>query len=815
MKKHYLNTLLTASLLLSIFTPSIYAKDDSRNDETQNVQNTNQFDDELDFKLTEEEEKINEAIVEEIDNYITQAIDQLKKIDSELEELAQVIQNGILKTKNKTQIILQIKSLRSLIGQLINRPFSQADLQTVNLLLTINRHLIETIYVAVRGGMRNMPELQLEKIIPKTPITSIEQIHRKIIQNKKMYVKLHNAVQSAGLSWSNWLYRKLVVAPARLANKLYLPTIAKYGIIAGVGTIYGLWRFTSCLEEDLGEAPKINEYGHLKNENKLGILGKTEAHIASYLHGHMPIARLFVTAIIPFLFYKDLSNAKEWLGKKAKQIHYWLMGGVENKKAKEEYNHETPRFTFKDVVGLDHVKKELRPVVEYIKNCTRFERVGIGPEKGYLFAGKPGTGKSFMAEALAGEIAQALAENGGSRNEFKFLPFEASEISELIRKHGVCDGIDMILSYAMKNAPCIVFIDEPDLLGLQRTSNRDLLSKLLNAMNGFLSNNMSDNVILLAATNRPDNLDPALLRRGRLGKIIYFEYPDFESRKKYLTRRLFPIVADTSQFDLEKLARETEGCTFEAIQSMIRKAFQMTKIKGISLNQRALEDALNEEIRQILPDTKNISKKELKIIATNQAACALANILLDPTDKLSCVTINPVMRPIRESCVWDRYYRKEQSIIQAGKIFTRKDKDSAEVYSYEEKIKKCKIKLAGPIGEEILFGGSGHSYNNASQQEALNIALSLASEGIALKNMPKEAQDKYYTKALEIIAQCKKELKELLEQNKQHLENIYNTLLQEKTLDAKQIKRIISEKDESQIEQIDDTPQNSASADLG
>jgi len=798
MKKNYLNLLITASLFLSIVTPHINAEKKPRNSKTSHKKNHQN-----NFKLTKKQEVLNEIIVEEIDNFIVQATDQLKQIDSQLEELAQIILNGIIKTKNRARLILKIKSLRRLISKFANAPYAQADLQTINFLLTINKYLIENIYVAVKNGLKEIPEIKIEQMIPKTRITSSKQLKQKLKQNKKIYDKLEKAVQNVGLSWTNWLYRKLIVAPAKTAKKLYVPTIAKYSLIGGLGATYILYRFSSQLTDILGEPPKMDKYGDIENEDELGPLGQLESKIVGYTSGRMPIAKLFVTFVAPILFYKEFVKIKKWVTNKATQIHYKLMGGIEGKNAKDDYHNETPRYKFTDVVGLEHVKQELKPVIEYIKNCARFERVGIGPEKGYLFAGKPGTGKSFMAEALAGEILAALTEIGQSSNKFKFIPFEASEILEIIRERGVSDGIDAILNYAKKNAPCIVFIDEPDLLGLQRTSNRDLLSKLLNAMNGFLSNNMSDNIILLAATNRPDNLDPALLRRGRLGKIIYFEYPSFESRKKYFHKKLFPIVADTSEFDLEKLARETEGCTFEAIQSVIRKAFQVTKIKGVSLRQKDLEIALNQEIRQILTDTKNISKEEQKIIAANQAACALSNILLDPSNKLACVTINPVMRAIRESCVWDRYYKQEQSMIQAGKIFTKKDKDTVEVYSYDEKIKKCKIKLAGPIGEEILLGNCGYSYDNESQQEALNIALSLVSEGINLKNIPKYFQEKYYVKAMEIIETCKKELRELLEQNKQHLENIYNTLLEEKTLDADQVKEIIYGKNESKLEQID------------
>ncbi|MFC1842282.1 AAA family ATPase [Candidatus Dependentiae bacterium] len=805
--KTYINFLLTALLLTSVMSPGAYANTPEQNipakDETSfnqvETQETKAQDPQAQDEVTQESKniqsdeqeipaEIQEAITEEIDKHIVKATSQMQKIDTVLEELAQVIQNGLIKTKNKTHLILQIKSLRQFIAQLVNNPFTEADITTVNFLLTVNKCLINHIKRAVKNGLKKIPDINPEDIMPKTRISSIEQLEEKFQNNEKAYTYLQKSVQNVGLSWVNWIYRNLVVAPAKVAKKYHVPTITKWSIVGGAVMGYILYRFTNKLKRYVGESPQMDNYGKLENEDELGKLGKFD--YALYSTERMPVAKILLFAA-PFLLKNEFKKARLWVQEKLELLHCKLMGGVHSKKAEQKYDFTTPRYTFKDVVGLEHVKKELKPLVEYIKNCARFERVGIGPEKGYLFAGKPGTGKSFMAEALAGEIAQSLREGDASDGAFRFIPFEASEIYEIITEKGISDGIEAIMLFAQENAPCVVFIDEPDLLGLQRTANRELLSKLLNAMNGFLSNNITENVILLAATNRPDNLDPALLRRGRLGKIIHFEYPTFEARKEYLQRRLNPIVADLKDFDLEKIARETKGATFEALQSMVRKAFQTTKIRGTSLTQQTLINAMNEEIRQILPETKNLSEKELQIIAAQQASMALANVLLDPCDKLACVTIKPVMKTIRESNVWDRYYEKQDSIIQQGKLFTYKAGDSSGVYPKQDLLNNCKIALAGDIGQDILLGSCGHGYNKSDKDKALAIALSIASEGLDLKDMPKKLKQEYYQKALEIMSTCKKEMRTLLESNKDKLENIFDALLARKILDAQDVKEII------------------------
>lgn len=775
-------------------------QDGSENKNDSNLGKTPEETPEKTKEEIEQENKINEAIAEEIDNQIVAAITQIKKVDSCLEELAQIIQNGLVKTKNKARLILQIKALRKFIDKIANAPLEEADFQTINFILVSTKYLIDKIVKAINTNFKSMPDIdinEIQKIMGKSKLTSPEELTKKFSQNEIDLEKLDKTVSRAGLTWVNIAYRNFVYAPAKFASKYHLTTVAKWSAIFGVIATYAVYRSgqSKKIKKIFGKPAEYDHNGVISNAHKVKTLGSLEDGLLKAYK--QPITKLII-ALSP-LFYASLKTdftrtykeIKNWAKLKLENLHYKLMGGTYEKNQKKSFRSTTPRYTFDDVVGMENVKRDLKPLIEFIKNPGRFERVGVGPEKGYLFAGKPGTGKSFMAEALAGEILAAMKDVPGNNDTLKFIPLEASEIYQLITENGISDAIDMIFDFAKDRAPCVVFIDEPDLLGLQRTANKELLSKFLNAINGYLSNNISENVILLAATNRPDNLDPALLRRGRLGKIIHFEYPTYEARKDYLEKKLNPIVSDINDFNIEKLAKESDGTTFEGLQSIVRKAFQETRIKGVSLTQKILENALNEEVRQILPESKELSEKEINIVAASQAGSALANILLDTPDKLACVTINPVLGSIRESSVWDRYYKDEEKIIQQGKVFTYREKDSSDVLTEQELLNNCKILLAESVGQEILLSKGGQTYNKVNSEKAMKIAMSIATNNIYTENMPKQVLAKYYEKATGIIENCKKEIHQLLEKNKEKLEKLYKALLKEKTMDAKDIMEII------------------------
>jgi len=742
------------------------------------------------LSLNEEEfNQLKQLLVEEYDTYMVRSLDQLRKTDAILEELQLIVNNGLIKLKEKKDkiaLIGEIKRLRQFIADLEKMGSHAVTESKINLAIHLNAAVITHVYNAVRNGFKKLPPFKFEDALPtKTYKDPFEGFEVQLKKNEKLLKNLENASKNVGLSWLNRSYR-FFINSTKKARRYSVATRTAEVALLGAATFYMLYRFTPWIKNlkfgktpTVGEAPKISRFGHVENWEKLGPLGQLEYYLSQFKSGFMPIGSLF-TWLIPKMAKSEWGKFNKWSSKRLERLHRKLLGGVANKK-QSKYGLK-PRFTFDHVVGLDHIKKELKTLVKYLANPARFERTGNVPEKGYIFTGRPGTGKSFVAEALAGELETLLKEAGKNADDFKFLTINAEDINE--------HGIDTILDIAQDYAPCIIFIDEIDLLGLQRTEEREKLNKFLTAMT--LSNNSKDQVVLLAATNRPENLDPALLRFGRFGKKLHFEYPTFTERKLYLVRRLNPIVADITQFDLGKIARDTEGYTHEALNAIIRAAFQKTIIRGETLTQEDLEDALNAEIRHIIVDeTRTLPEHETKIMSVHQAACAVTSILLDPYQKISCVTIQPVMKHIEEKAVWHRYYKKQESEIQHGKLFTYRDSDTINIDTKEDQLTHCKINLAGSIGEELLDASSGNSYNKESNQQALEIALSIVSEGLDLEKLPKKTQDHYYTKALALIKTCKEEVKALLSENKQHLENIARELAKHKTLNASELRAIM------------------------
>ncbi len=282
-----------------------------------------------------------------------------------------------------------------------------------------------------------------------------------------------------------------------------------------------------------------------------------------------------------------------------------------------------------------------------MEDPERFDRAKLTPEKGYLLTGPTRTGKSYLAEALAGEIKEMFKRTNKNPDDFNFFTLSASFI--------LAEGIDVLIERAKKYAPCIIFVDEIDLLCLQRAGGNAVeLSKFLTSMSGFLESDPEKVVIMIAATNRPQNLDTALRQRGRFGKELRFDYPGFNDRKELFTRRI-GALANVNAFDIDKLARETEGKSYEDINALVRAAFQKGIINGEVLNQEALEKCLDEEVRNIIPSSNTEpSAPEQELIAAHQkAGQALAVMLLDGKEKLAKVTIKPYLTNLHEEAAWE------------------------------------------------------------------------------------------------------------------------------------------------------------------
>lgn len=294
---------------------------------------------------------------------------------------------------------------------------------------------------------------------------------------------------------------------------------------------------------------------------------------------------------------------------------------------------EKNRVTFKDVAGVDEVKEELEEVVEFLKNPRKFNELGAKIPKGVLLYGPPGTGKTLLAKAVAGEAGVPFFSISGSDFVEMFVGVGASRVRDLFDQ-------------AKKNAPCIVFIDEIDAVGRQRGAGlggghderEQTLNQLLVEMDGFNSN---EGIIIIAATNRPDILDPALLRPGRFDRQITVDVPDIKGREEILKvhTRNKPL---SEEVDLGVLARRTPGFTGADLANLVNEgALLAARRHKKRITMAELDDAVERVIAGPEKKSRVISEQEKRLVAYHEAGHAIVGHHLPNTDPVHKVSIVP------------------------------------------------------------------------------------------------------------------------------------------------------------------------------
>ncbi|MDD4548933.1 MAG: ATP-dependent zinc metalloprotease FtsH [Syntrophomonadaceae bacterium] len=294
---------------------------------------------------------------------------------------------------------------------------------------------------------------------------------------------------------------------------------------------------------------------------------------------------------------------------------------------------EDVKISFNDVAGAEEAKEEMQEVVEFLKNPQKFIKIGARIPKGVLLYGAPGTGKTLMARAVAGEAGVPFFSISGSDFVEMFVGVGAARVRDLFEQ-------------AKKSAPCIVFIDEIDAVGRQRGAGlggghderEQTLNQLLVEMDGFSTN---EGIIVMASTNRPDILDPALLRPGRFDRHILIDRPDVRGREAILKVHIKdkPIEEDVN---LGILAKRTPGFTGADLANVVNEAALLTARRNkeeITMNE--LEESIERVLAGPEKKTRVISEKEKRLVAFHEAGHALVSYFLPDTDKLHKISIIP------------------------------------------------------------------------------------------------------------------------------------------------------------------------------
>ena len=440
------------------------------------------------------------------------------------------------------------------------------------------------------------------------------------------------------------------------------------------------------------------------------------------------------------------------------------------------------KVSFKDVAGAEEAKQELEEVVEFLKDPGKFTTIGAKIPKGVLLAGPPGTGKTLLAKAVAGEAGVPFFTISGSDFVEMFVGVGASRVRDLFTQ-------------AKKNAPCIIFIDEIDAVGRQRGAGlggghderEQTLNQLLVEMDGFGAN---EGIITIAATNRPDILDPALLRPGRFDRQVIVGRPDLRGREAILKvhARNKPLADDV---DLKTIAKKTPGFTGADLNNLLNEA----ALLAARLNKKVITMAEVEEASEKVsmgPERRShiVSEKDRKLTAYHESGHAIVAHLLPHADPVHKVTIIPrgaaggytMMLPTEEQ----NYKTKSQLLADirvalGGRIAEALILDeistgaSVDLQSVTNTARAMVTRwgMSDELGP-IVFG---------EQQEQVFLGKNLGHE----RNYSEEIAAKIDSEIHRIVEEAYKDVTKLLSENEKFLHDMANALLEEETIDAKAV----------------------------
>ena len=468
-------------------------------------------------------------------------------------------------------------------------------------------------------------------------------------------------------------------------------------------------------------------------------------------------------------------------------------------KSRAKLLEEGTKTNFKDVAGLTEEKEEVKELIDFLKSPKKFQAMGARIPKGVLLVGPPGTGKTLLARAVAGEAKVPFYYISGSDFVELFVGIGASRVRDMFKQ-------------AKMNAPCLIFIDEIDAVGRQRGTGlggghderEQTLNQLLTEMDGF---GPHEGIIVIAATNRPDVLDPALLRPGRFDRQVTVGLPDKKAREEILKVHARNKVLDKN-ITLEYLAKRTPGFSGADLENLLNEAALLTvrrDKKCITMNE--IDEATDRVIMGPAKVTKKYTEKEKKLVAFHEAGHAVVGLKLEGANDVQKITIIPRG--------------------QAGGYTMMTPKEETFTSTKDELLESICGLLGGRVAEEITFNevttGAHDDFKKATK-----IARSMVTEYGMSKLGPMMLEEpsgnaflgRDYTKnrnvsdivaheideeMRNIINECYERTKKLIKENKKLLKLLANTLLEEETITKEQIDYLVENghlpKDEKEIKE--------------
>lgn len=525
------------------------------------------------------------------------------------------------------------------------------------------------------------------------------------------------------------------------------------------------------------EAPLYT--GRLSDDKLISTLREHNVEFSTPIVKNNELLNFFMSWILPLLImYVGLTFIMRIVGKK--------MGGGglfgAGKSNAKVYMQKETGVTFADVAGQDEAKESLEEIVDFLHNPDKYKKIGAKQPTGALLVGPPGTGKTLLARAVAGEADVTFMSISGSDFDEMYVGVGASRVRDLFKQ-------------AAQNAPCIVFIDEIDAVGRSRNDtssyNDQTLNQLLSEMDGFDS---SVGVVILAATNRPEVLDKALLRPGRFDRRVIVEKPDLIGRENILKVHAKNVILG-SDIDLHQIALATSGAVGADLANMVNEA----ALRAVRMGRNeVLQEDLMEAVELVIAGKEKkdriLSDKEKKIVAYHEVGHALVAALQKNAQPVQKITIVP------------------RTMGALGYTMTMPE-DEKYLRTRDEYFAEIAVLLAGRSAEEIKFNtatdGAANDIERAAQMTRNMVTMlgmseefdmmGLAStqnrylDGKAVMNCSNETETKIDEVVLKIIKKQHNKAKEILSENMEALDKIADFLITRETITGEEFMKILNE----------------------
>lgn len=740
-------------------------------------------------------------------------LNQLDELTAILEYLGQAIDKGAIKVEDRKQArewIAQKKQTLRAIKKSQTLPIIENDLFNMAAAIQgFTNHISSNIETEFENLTEFFPTKQIFDTVNVADVEDAAAINDKSIEG------LRTQANEAGLTTVNIIARKI----DNFNNKFGILKNIKNLCIAGIagtiatylaprswfltlnkdtkkapGNLNRLQRFkeyigTSQLDPDINPDYKEIEKDKIERKNASGVID----NVIQFCQ-HKDIKVLSGIVVGAAIMYEKYSPKLHRVNKYFDDLWHSLKGFNIPNNTNLEFIDDID-LDSEVLIGIDSQIGELRNLVRYITSPEIYDRSNSNLEKGILLTGPSRTGKTLLARALAGTLDKAFKEQGyNTRVGFKEL-----KPKEIVWN---AEGIKTVIEQAKQMAPCVLFIDEIHNLPLQsKEGGGDILTEFLTGMSGVNSeNDARHQIILLAATNQPQLLDGALLQPGRFGTIIRFEKPSAANRKKYFDIMFKRNSIDTNEIDVNLLVRQTQGCTYGDLETIIKNARFTARTLAKGVTQQHLQDRIDKHVHRLRDDLPP-TQAEKDIVAANLSGQALAQMLLKTDKQLEFVTLRGRWPKIVERRAFEAILTKKDNKEAAlnfnkkatwGHISSYSDSESLEHVTLAEKEKLSKIRLSGAIAEKILLGSTSYGYRANDKHKAFELAKSIALDGMQETDLTDSEQLEINKKARALLNKYVDEITELFNKNKSILESIAANLKLKITLTVSDISGIIN-----------------------